>query len=83
MNLVIRVFLDSDKDESGTLDDREIRVLSMKLSLLEGTEVNQELFQQKVKEDSSMSGTIAILRASLQKDVEPDDQVFTFAAAGI
>lgn len=78
---MVGAFLDSDKDESGHLDEREMQRLTYRLSELEGAEINRELFQQKLNEDSSMSGALAILMASTQKDVEPDEQVFTFFAA--
>ncbi|CAB9506407.1 expressed unknown protein [Seminavis robusta] len=73
---IVDVFLDSDRDESSSLDEKEIQMLSYRLGNLHGIQVNQELFQQKAKEDSSMPGILAILHASFKADVEPDDKVF-------
>ena len=64
------------------MDKKEIQLLSYRLASLEGITVNKQLFEQKLMEDSSMSGAIAILRASFQKDVRTENQVFSFDADG-
>ena len=68
----------SDRDESASLDEKEIQVLSYRLAHLDGVTVNKELLEEKLREDSSLAGVMAILQASTKKTVAAKDKVFLF-----
>ena len=68
----------SDRDESASLDEKEIRVLSFRLAQLDGVTVRKELLEEKLREDASLAGVMAILQASTKDSVAHDDKVFIF-----
>ena len=75
---VVNTFLDSDRDESSQLDDKEIKMLLFRLSRLDGVSINEEVFLQKMNQDSSMAGILAMLQMSIKDHVEDENKVFTF-----
>jgi len=71
--------IDSDRDASASLDEQEIRMLiDLKLKPLENVKINEQVLENKLKQDSSLAGILAVLRASLMDDLAPEDKVFDF-----
>jgi SMC interacting uncharacterized protein involved in chromosome segregation len=75
---VVNTFLDSDRDESSHLDEKEMQLLMFRLYRLEGVGINESVFHEKMKRDSSMAGILAMLQTSMREHVEPENKVFNF-----
>ena len=69
----------SDRDRSASLSEKEIRMLlDVRLAVLEGVTIKTDILEEKLKQDSSLAGIMAVLQASLKDNVEQDEKVFVF-----
>ena len=87
---LVDLALDSDRDESSLFSEREIESLLMRLGRVDGIEVNEKVLREKLKEDNSLQGVLAMLnhaskyaekqnkKGGTVEIVREDAPVFTF-----
>jgi hypothetical protein len=58
---LVKIALDSDRDESALFTDPEIDMLLVRLGAVDGIEVNEAVLRQNLQQDNSLSSVMAML----------------------
>lgn len=71
---IISVILESDHDESSHFDEKEVRVLSLRLENLPGISVHREKFHDKVKQTDGSLSSVTNLVLQVYDDSIPEEE---------
>jgi hypothetical protein len=73
---LMQVLLDADRNEDGTLSNQEVKRLRTRVKNLPSIEVNEDLFERKLKDHRQVSAFLNIVNQVSDDTVPADERIF-------